>query len=75
VKAPLYARARLPEYWIVNLVDEVVEVHRRPEPEPDSVCGAVYREVETLARSAAISPLGAPMARLSLDDLLLMRSR
>ena len=34
LKASLYARARLPEYWIANLVDSVIEVHRRPEPAP-----------------------------------------
>jgi Uma2 family endonuclease len=31
VKSRLYAAALVPEYWIVNLVDEVVEVHRGPE--------------------------------------------
>ena len=29
-KAPLYAAAGMPEYWIVNLRDRCVEVHRRP---------------------------------------------
>jgi Uma2 family endonuclease len=31
VKAPLYAESGIPEYWIVNLVDRVVEVYRQPE--------------------------------------------
>jgi len=30
-KAALYADARIPEYWVVNLVDRMLEVHRRPE--------------------------------------------
>ena len=30
VKAPLYAAAGVPEYWIVNLVERVLEVHRAP---------------------------------------------
>ncbi|MGH7294361.1 MAG: Uma2 family endonuclease [Polyangiaceae bacterium] len=29
-KAKVYAQATVPEYWIVNLVDGVVEVHREP---------------------------------------------
>jgi Uma2 family endonuclease len=29
-KASLYARALVPDYWIVDLNDESVEVHRRP---------------------------------------------
>jgi Uma2 family endonuclease len=32
-KAKLYAAARVPEYWIVNLVDAVVEVYRDPRTE------------------------------------------
>lgn len=31
-KAPLYAAAGIPEYWVVNLRDRGVEVHRRPIP-------------------------------------------
>jgi len=31
VKLPLYARAGIPEYWIVDLGREVVEVYRSPE--------------------------------------------
>ena len=29
-KGSLYARARLDDYWIVNLVDRVLEVYRQP---------------------------------------------
>jgi len=29
-KGSLYARARLDDYWIVNLVDRVAEIYRRP---------------------------------------------
>lgn len=32
-KAALYAAAGIPEYWIVNLRDDCVEVHRAPVPE------------------------------------------
>ena len=32
-KAALYARAAIPEYWIVNLIENTVEVHRDPDPE------------------------------------------
>ena len=70
LKALLYARARLPEYWIVNLVDDVIERHRRPEAEPASAYGAVYRDVERLDRAASITPLGAPTARVAVSALL-----
>ena len=29
-KASLYARARITEYWILNLAERVLEVHREP---------------------------------------------
>jgi Uma2 family endonuclease len=31
-KAALYSAAGVSEYWIVNLVDSVIEVHRHPSP-------------------------------------------
>ena len=33
VKGPIYAAAGVPDYWLVDLTDRVVEVHRRPGPE------------------------------------------
>ena len=31
VKGTLYAAAGIGEYWIVNLIDQQMEVHRKPE--------------------------------------------
>ena len=33
VKGPLYAASSFGEYWIVNVVEKVIEVHRDPQPE------------------------------------------
>ena len=70
LKAGLYARARLAEYWIVNLVDHVLEVHREPEPAPDAAHGWAYRSVEILRAPAIVSPVGAPGQRIPVVDLL-----
>jgi Uma2 family endonuclease len=32
MKMPLYAQAGINEYWIVNLIDRQVEIHREPQP-------------------------------------------
>ena len=32
IKARLYARYSIPEYWILNLKDSRIEVHRDPDP-------------------------------------------
>lgn len=69
-KTGLYARAGLPEYWIANLVDRVLEVHREPADEPDSVFGAVYRSVEVLRAGATVTPLAASAARIAVATLL-----
>ncbi|MEM9919751.1 MAG: Uma2 family endonuclease [Bacteroidota bacterium] len=31
VKGPLYAKAGIPEYWIINLSDRQIEIHREPK--------------------------------------------
>jgi len=49
-KAALYARAGIPEYWIANLAEATVEVHREPDPAAGSYrAKAVVRSGETLA--------------------------
>ena len=70
LKRGLYARASLAEYWIVNLVDGALEVHRTPHPAADAVYGWVYRSVEILRPPATVTPLGAPGAQVPVADLL-----
>ncbi len=59
LKAALYARNRLPEYWIVNLTDATLEVARDPRPTPEAPESWRYAVVEVLRASASVSPLGA----------------
>ena len=68
-KAGLYARARLPEYWIANLVDGVLEVHRHPEP-TDAAYGWTYRSVEILHRGGTVTPLALFGRAIAVADLL-----
>jgi Uma2 family endonuclease len=67
LKAELYARNRLPEYWIVNLTELSVEIHRDPRLAPD---GWHYRSREVLRPPATVTPLGAPGSVIALADLL-----
>jgi Uma2 family endonuclease len=66
-KASLYARAGIPEYWIVNLLDRRLEVYRRPAGP-----GAPwrYRDVAVLDAAGEVAPLAAPAARIRVADLL-----
>jgi Uma2 family endonuclease len=69
-KAGLYARARLPEYWIANLVDGVLEVHRHPEPTADAAYGWTYRSDEILHRGETVTPLALSGRTIPVADLL-----
>ena len=62
-KASLYAEAGIEEYWIVNLTDRVLEVHRDP-------AGDAYRTKTTLGPVDSVSPLARPEVSISVADLL-----
>lgn len=69
-KGSLYARAGLADYWIVNLVDRVLEVYREPGPAPQRTFGWGYRHIERLGASASVSPLATPSAHIQVIDFL-----
>ncbi len=69
-KGSAYARAGLPDYWIVNLVDRQVEVYRRPGTDAAADFGWRYLDVRTLAAGATVTPLALPEARIAVADLL-----
>lgn len=69
-KAALYARAGIPEYWIVNLADRVLEVHRQPAPMAGQPLGHHYRSITRHTETETVSPLAAPNAALSIAALL-----
>jgi Uma2 family endonuclease len=69
-KGSLYARPRLPEYWVVNLVDCVLEVYREPAPEAAAQFGWAYRVALTLGSHEHVRPLAVPSARILVADFL-----
>jgi Uma2 family endonuclease len=69
-KGNLYARARIPDYWIVNLVDRVLEVYREPTPSADAAYGWRFSTLLRLTAADAVSPRAAPQARIPVADLL-----
>jgi Uma2 family endonuclease len=63
VKGPLYAENGIREYWIVNLEDDCVEIHRDPEP-------GGYRDVRTLKRGERIELAELPGTTIAMADVL-----
>jgi len=69
-KGSVYARAQLPEYWLVNLIDRVLEVHRKPVLSADAPYGWRFGALLRLGPTEAVSPLAAPHARIAIADLM-----
>jgi Uma2 family endonuclease len=69
-KAQLYAAAGIADYWVVDLNNRLLIVHRDPQSDPASPSGASYRMVTPLVIGQSISPLATPQAIVNVADLL-----
>jgi Uma2 family endonuclease len=69
-RGSVYARASVPDYWIVNVVDHVVELYRDPGPDVSAPYGFRYRSVTTVVAPSVIVPLALPSVRIAVADLL-----
>lgn len=70
LKASLYARAGLADYWVLNLVDRALEVYREPAVDAAAPYGWRYAQRDVLDASARVTPLAAPAASIRVADLL-----
>jgi Uma2 family endonuclease len=69
-KSSLYARAGLADYWVLNLIDRVLEVYREPAPDSASPFGWRYARSEVFDASARVAPLAARGANVLVSNLL-----
>jgi Uma2 family endonuclease len=69
-KGSAYARAGLPDYWIVNIVDWRIEVYRRPATDNSADLGWRYLEVAFFTPGATIAPLARPDLAVAVSDIL-----
>jgi len=63
VKIPIYARAGIPEVWLVNLNTDSIETHRRPAP-------AGYRERRVIEHSGSLGPQAFPDLVIPAADIV-----
>ncbi len=63
VKVPLYARSGIPEAWLVDLEEVVVEVYQAPSPQG-------YQRVARLGRGDRLAPQTFPELVLMVDEIL-----
>ena len=69
-KGGLYAASAIRDYWIVNLVNNQVEVYRDPVPDPTAPYGWRYASRTDLHGGDSVSPLALPQAIIAVADLL-----
>jgi Uma2 family endonuclease len=62
-KKRLYARNGIKDYWILNLIDQQLEVYRNPEEDD-------YKQILTLRSEESVAPLAAPESNIAIEDLL-----
>jgi Uma2 family endonuclease len=68
VKGAIYAEAGVKDYWIVNVIEDCVEVYRNPHRDPDHVFR--YDPPVRLRRGESIAPLARPENLITVDSLL-----
>lgn len=62
-KAKIYAEAGIRDYWIINVVDDVLEVHRDPKD-------GEYQHRSLLKSTETVSPVAFPDLEIAVRDLL-----
>jgi Uma2 family endonuclease len=70
VKAHLYARAGIADYWIVNIRDRQLEIFRNPGPDPSRRGRFAYADVTIVPATGTATPLAAPGVVIAAADLL-----
>jgi hypothetical protein len=70
IKGRLYARARIPIYWIINLADQRVEVYTEPTGPDAAPC---YQRREDYGLDAAVPLIlaGQPIGEVAVRELFL----
>lgn len=63
VKLPLYARAGIPDCWLILLPKEVMEVHTQPK-------NGKYQKVQRLKRGKVLASRSVKGLSLKVDDVL-----
>ncbi len=69
-KGSMYAAHGIADYWIVNLVDNQLEVYRDPQPDASQAFGYAYAQRLTFMSGGSVSPLALPSATIQVDHLL-----
>ena len=68
-KGPIYAHARLPEYWVINIPDRQVEVYSQP-PGPMGLPAYGVQQIYKAGQSFPFMLNGIMVATVAVDELM-----
>ena len=63
IKTALYATAGVPELWLVNLAEKIVEVHRQPS-------AGRYADIRRIGKDGCLEPAAFPTLKILLSEIL-----
>jgi len=69
-KAQLYAAAGILDYWVVDLNNRLLIVHRDPRPDTTNPFGASYTTVTSSSPGQSVNPLAFTLASVNVADLI-----
>ena len=69
-KSSLYAAAGIADYWVIDVVNRRVVVHRGPTADAKQKYGHGYASVNVLLPGQSLAPLAAPGSPVEVLDLL-----
>jgi len=68
IKLPRYAASKIEEVWIVNLVDNIIEVYREPIQLANGTAGYLTRT--EFVKGDTLIPKALPSLEIAVDDVL-----
>lgn len=69
IKLPIYAVSCIPEVWIVNLVEDIIEVYREPILLADGT--GIYKIQMSFVEGDEVSPQAFPDTKIAIGEILM----
>lgn len=69
-KLSLYASMGVPDYWVLDLENRQLLVHRQPRVDGKARFGYTYQQTETITVDGQVTPLESPATHIAVADML-----
>jgi Uma2 family endonuclease len=69
-KASLYSAMEVPDYWVLDIDNRQLWLHRMPVADDTMPFGHRYSQVESISAEGNVSPLEKPDAKIAVADML-----